>query len=367
MERRNAEIRKRGRAQKFAFGQKSNFSGFFGLRRWFVLALLGLMTFLYWGCAGPSPSTGAAPKPVGSPTAPPRATPLTQEDWLGVQNWLYQLQRERPQRIGKTGFDLVVLSIAAAGNSPQTFPALKESPGGPKIVLCYMSIGQAEEYRSYWQPAWKDNPPAWLDEPDADWTDDYWVKFWDQDWQRIIYGEPDSYLDRLIALGCDGVYLDRIDAYEYYAEQGRETAAREMADFVIALAAYARERAPGFGVFPQNAEELGVRFPDYLDAVTGVGVEDLYYGNPIDHQASPPDWTAEREAILRQWRDAGKLVLTVDYTAKPEQIADAYRRSLENGFVPYVADRNLGRLRINQGFESDKTPDEYDYEAYKGE
>jgi cysteinyl-tRNA synthetase len=121
----------------------------------------------------------------------------------------------------------------------------------------------------------------------------------------------------------------------------------------MALTAYARERRPGFGVFPQNAEELGLAFPEYLTAMTGIGIEDLYYGNPHDHEASPAEWTAAREAILRQWVEANKLVLIVDYTSRPEQIADAYERARANGFVPYVADRSLGRLRINEGFEPD--------------
>ena len=46
-------------------------------------------------------------------------------------------------------------------------------------------------------------------------------------------------------LGFDRVYLDRVDAYWYYQEQSRETAANEMVDFVIALTKYAREQCPG--------------------------------------------------------------------------------------------------------------------------
>ncbi len=278
---------------------------------------------------------------------------LVEPDWLSVNDFVYQLQRPNAQRIGDTAFDLAVVSIAAAGNSPNTIPALKQSPGGDKLVLAYMSIGQAEDYRFYWQPAWRDTPPDWLDESDPDWAGDYWVKYWHPEWQAIIYGAPESYLDQIIELGFDGVYLDRVDAYDYYEQQGRETAAREMANFVIGLAAYARQKNPGFGVFPQNAEELGLMFPDYLDAVTGIGVEDLYYGYPRDHEASPADWTAEREAILDQWVQAEKLVLTIDYTARAEQIADAYRRARARGYVPYVTDRSLGRLRINPGFEPD--------------
>lgn len=219
---------------------------------------------------------------------------------------------------------------------------------------CYMSIGQAEDYRFYWQRDWYKNPPAWLDVSDPEWAGDYWVRYWDPDWQAIIYGLPDSYLDRILELGFDGVYLDRVDAYEYYLEkEGRETAAREMADFVIGIAEYARERHPGFGVFPQNAEELGILFPDYLEAVTGIGVEDLYYGYPRDHTPSPPEWTAEREAILDQWVAAGKLVLTIDYTRIPEQIDDAYTRSQARGYVPFVTVRSLGQLIINEGHEPD--------------
>lgn len=282
-----------------------------------------------------------------------------ESDWLGVQDFLYQLQRARPDRIGETGFDLVVVSYSATGSSPKVIPALKDSPGGPKIVLCYMSIGQAESYRWYYKPEWGQNPPEWMGETDPVWGD-RWVKYWHPEWQAIIYGTPESYLDKIIEMGFDGVYLDRVDAYWYFQEEhGRETAAREMVDFVLDFTEYARKKKPGFGVFPQNAEELGIQFPKFMDAMTGMGVEDLYYGYPQEHQPSPADWTAEREAILDQWIAAGKLVLTIDYSGKPEQIADAYFRSHARSYVPYVTDRSLGRMRINKGFEPDKDPSEW--------
>jgi len=309
----------------------------------------------------------AAEVPVVEQEAIATAVPLTSKDWLGVEDFLYQLQRARPQRIAETGFDLVVLSIGAAGNSPAVVPALKEGPGGEKLVLAYMSIGQAETYREYWKPEWRDNPPPWLDEPDATWVNEFWVRYWDPEWQAIIYGSTESYLDRIIELGFDGVYLDRVDAYRTYEEkEGRETAAREMAEFILDFTRYAREKRPGFGVFPQNAEELGVQFPDYLAEMTGVGVEDLYYGYPRDHEPSPAEWTAAREEILDQWVEAGKLVLVIDYTARADQIADSYRRAREKGYVDYVTDRSLGRLRINPGFEPEKSPEEYEFGALEG-
>ncbi len=282
-------------------------------------------------------------------------------DWQAVDDFLYQLQRADPDRIGETAFDLAVVTLATAGSSAEVIPALKNSPGGPKIILCYMSIGQSETYRWYWNPDWEINPPSWLDVPDEIWAGDHWVHYWDPGWQQIIYGTPDSYLDQILTLGFDGVYLDRVDAYWYYQDQGRTTAAQEMVDFILDFTEYARKKHPGFGVFPQNAEELGLQFPEYLAAMTGVGVEDLYYGYPRDHEPSPADWTTEREVLLDQWVAAGKLVLTIDYTARPAQISDAYFRSNSHGYVPYVTDRSLGRLRINPGFEPDKDPSEWVY------
>lgn len=279
-------------------------------------------------------------------------------DWLAVQDFVYQLQHAQPDRIGSTGFDLAVVSISATGGSSTAVGTLK-GPDGDKIVLCYMSIGQAENYRYYWQPVWASDMPPWLDQTDDEWSGDYWVHYWEPEWQKIIFGSPESYLDKIIALGFDGVYLDRVDAYWYYQDQGRETAAQEMVDFIMDFTAYAREKTPGFGVFPQNAEELGLMFPEYLDAMTGIGVEDLYYGYPRVHEPSPADWTLERETILDQWVAAGKLVLTIDYTGRPEQIADAYARALSHGYVPYVTDRSLGRLRINPGFEPEKDPGDW--------
>ena len=96
-------------------------------------------------------------------TACTKTTPQPDEpDWLAVNDFLYQLQWARPNRIGETAYDLVVVSISAAGGSPEVIKNLKHSSGGEKILLCYMSIGQAEDYRFYWDREWYENPPAWL-------------------------------------------------------------------------------------------------------------------------------------------------------------------------------------------------------------
>lgn len=280
--------------------------------------------------------------------APPR-----ERDWQAVDDYIIQIQRARPNRIGETAYDLVIADIAISGSSPATISALQESEGGDKLVVAYMSIGQAARFQYYWQAEWSvdGNWPDWADEPDGTWAGDVWVHYWDEDWQDIILNGDDAYIDRIIDLGFDGVLLDRVDAATYYEEQGRDTAYQEMADFVMAIADHARERSPEFGVFTINGEDIPLRLHDsgYMETVTGILAESLYYGYPRDNEPSIEEWTIAREADLDQWVVADNLVLTVDYSLRAEHIDDAYARSSERGYIPYVSVRSLGRLFLHEG------------------
>jgi cysteinyl-tRNA synthetase len=272
---------------------------------------------------------------------------------MAVNDFLYQLQNLDLVAIGDTAYDLVVMDYSAEGDDETAFTAaqisaLRHSTGGEKIVLAYMSIGEAEDYRFYWQEGWEPGDPAWLDEENPDWPGNYKVHYWDPGWQAIIF----AYTDRLLDAGFDGAYLDIIDAYEYYQEQ-EPTAAQDMADFVDAIRSYARSQDPDFYIFPQNAPELAWLLPAYLSSVDGIGQEDIYYGYYDDDEMTPPDVTAELEGYLDLFRDAGKLVLTVDYATTPAHVDDAYAKSQAKGYVPFVTVRDLDQLIINPGHVPD--------------
>ena len=281
--------------------------------------------------------------------------PLVRNDFspLGqVNDFLYQLQNLDLTAIGDSAYDLVVMDYAADGDEATEFSAaqieaLKHSSGGEKIVLAYMSIGEAEEYRFYWQTGWRPGNPAWLDEENAEWPGNYKVRYWDPDWQAIIFG----YTGRLLDAGFDGAYLDLVDTYEYYTDQGRTTAAQEMADFVAAIRAHARARDSDFYIVAQNGADLVERVPAYLNDVDGIGHESVYYGG--DGQPTPPDETAWVEQYLDMFKGGGKLVLTIDYATTQDRVDDAYAKSQAQGYVPFCTGRELDRLTINPGHEPD--------------
>lgn len=85
-----------------------------------------------------------------------------------------------------------------------------------RLVFAYMSVGEAETYRKYWQSDWSAKLPDWLDKPNADWQNNYRVKFWRPEWKHILYGSPDAYLDEIMHAGFDGAFLDVIDVYQYF-------------------------------------------------------------------------------------------------------------------------------------------------------
>ncbi len=119
-----------------------------------------------------------------------------------------------------TDYDIVIIDLFdddGAALSPEDISSLKaKKNGGKRLVIAYMSIGEAEDYRYYWKPEWEVSSPLWLEEENTNWEGNYVVRYWDPDWQRIIYGNDDSYLKRIIDAGFDGVYLDIIDAFEYF-------------------------------------------------------------------------------------------------------------------------------------------------------
>ena len=56
--------------------------------------------------------------------------------------------------------------------------------GKDLLILAYIDIGQAEDWRWYWQSGWKIGEPDWIvgGDPD-DWEGCYPVAYWDPAWK----------------------------------------------------------------------------------------------------------------------------------------------------------------------------------------
>jgi Predicted extracellular endo alpha-1,4 polygalactosaminidase or related polysaccharide hydrolase len=142
-------------------------------------------------------------------------------------NFLYLLNTENftgrslfIDALQETNYDVLIIdSYFTDGTAftPTDIIKLKRKKnGGRRLVISYMCIGEAENYRYYWKDEWKVNKPNWMGSENPDWPGNFKVKYWDPEWQQILFGNDNSYIKKIADAGFDGAYLDIIDAFEYW-------------------------------------------------------------------------------------------------------------------------------------------------------
>jgi cysteinyl-tRNA synthetase len=366
--------------------------------RWYAV----LTSFLLWGvgCNGHdsvaadrdttllahSPSTAQAEE-VTTRLPLRNGSPLST-----VRHWLYlldvDLNPETVDRIVTSTHDMVVLDFipSEVGNADYPIADVVAQLHGapvPKLVLAYVDIGEAESYRTYWQPGWRVGDPDWIAGEDPDgWAENHPVAFWRKGWHDIWLGE-DGYLKAIVEAGYDGVYLDWVEAYSdenvlAMAQEEGSDARQEMIVWVSDLVRSARARRPGFLVVAQNAAEL-VTSDTYTALIDGIAQEQVWFdggmGNdppgdcPLPRTDAEVDTLAYRASLSRPCRRQydgypestlhtssesylrdlalvqrkGLVVFTVDYAIDEENVTWIYATSRALGFVPLVSSRALDR------------------------
>lgn len=300
------------------------------------------------------------PQPNPVRALPPRQGPEISQ----AKTWGYQLQGIDP-RLVPHSLDMIVIDYSRDGTQARALTAreidaLRRRPDGSmRIVLCYLSVGEAEKYRYYWQPGWGWQAPSWLGAENPSWKGNYSVQYWQAGWQKIFLGaapEKSSlfdrwvaklfsssrpFLDQIVEAGFDGVYLDRVDAYDKAAET-RPTAKADMIAFVKSIASYARSRRAGFLIVPQNGEAL-LENKGYRQVIDAIGKEDLLFGAKGDGVANPVEDVRYDVAILNRAKADGRPVFVVEYLVDPAVRRASAATLQQHGFIGAFAERTLSQ------------------------
>jgi cysteinyl-tRNA synthetase len=259
-------------------------------------------------------------------------------------------------KLKESGRDWIVLDATFAGDTPwerTDLDTIRSGKAGRKMVA-YLSIGEAEDYRSYWQSDWVRNgkrtaaAPVWLGIENPEWKGNYQVKYWNAEWQKLMLPA----IDDAMARGFDGLYLDIVDGFQTY-EQGadgclddrmnpetKQTYRRDMVDWVKAIAARARAKNPTALVIPQNGSQL-VADKDFVDVISAQGIEDLFTNGK---RLQPASHTDEILGHLKTLALAKKPVLLIEYPKTHQGQALSKKLAKENGLVWLVTDRQLKTL-----------------------
>ena len=292
-------------------------------------------------------------------------SPVTRADIVGVQAWAYQLQDISVEQIAANStFELIVMDPSADGSIAGEWSAeqIQQIAASGKLPIAYLSIGEAENYRWYWQPSWDTDPPGWLGPENPQWPGNFKVRFWVAAWQSLVFQS----LHRIVDQGFAGVYLDVIDAYYFWSEeqQQRPQADADMVLFVRSLADSLHAWGGGGRlVIPQNGEFLPVEDDvegqlddDWWQAIDAIGVEDVFCPGEADED-NPWAPDAERLAMLSEYRQHDKTVLSVEYLNTPAAIEQFRQAAQTHDFLPYATVRALDELRDGLGGTDLRPPD----------
>jgi len=312
-----------------------------------------------------------------------------------VKCWAYQIQDlDQPGAISalaESRYDMLVIdptvTYESSFDARTMVKVLKNSKASDgvhrKLIIAYIDIGQAEEWRWYWnghptyeqygackgsyiQDIQKRFPWVVACDPDG-WAGNYPVAFWDAEWQDIVihgtdHGSKsglyfDSMLDEVVQDGFDGVYLDWVEAWEMdavrqRADQDGVQPAPAMVEFMRAIRAYGRKSNPRFIVIQQNSSDLinHVAAANLAAAVDAIAQEGVWWdGAAVDDDWSNPAGYDQPTGLqnyylprLRKYRAGGFPVFICDYTVK--NASKMYAKARDEGFIAYGTRRPLSRL-----------------------
>jgi cysteinyl-tRNA synthetase, unknown class len=297
-----------------------------------------------------------------------------------VKMWMYQIQGldvdGAVETLASTDYEMFVLEpgdnfTESPYNAQEMVSKLRYRPDGTKrLLIAYIDIGEAEDYRTYWKDDWvaptADNPgyPDFLITMDPDgWSGNYPVAYWDSLWKSLWVG-PEGRIQQLAQMGFDGIYLDWVEAYDddyvrEYAEKIGISTEKEMMDFIEELRSAGKSINPDFMVISQNAPFLIDFDPDrYSTLIDALAVEDTWF-----HGAGDAEWTDplagdmhDDERYIGEYSTDNRLkqyekylernvpVFTIDYCISRQNAEKVYYKSRKKGLIPLVTRVSLSRL-----------------------
>lgn len=250
------------------------------------------------------------------------------------KKWNYQLQDYTKSSFINMKDSYIVMDSFNESGIPFSLKRIKKLTT-QNTVFSYLSIGEAESYRPYFS---KLNKNLLLAE-NKNWDGNFTVKFWKKKWRKII----DQYLQQIMNQGFDGVYLDIVDVFHRFKD--KKHYAKRMLNLIQHISRFTKNQNHSFKIILQN----GIDIIDYIDSPTslfnvidGIAVE-AYFFSYSDKNKTAQKMSNNSEIIklIKQYKKANKLVLSVEYNLNLEQTKKYFKLAKKLDILPLVTDYGL--------------------------
>ena len=268
---------------------------------------------------------------------------------LQVGDFAVQYSNLDATEIAASGYDLVIVEgqPLLSANAELLDLEVAALVGGGQEVIGYVSIGQTDDARPYWNPLWTDDgtdtgtptilAPTWLAEP-ADSFAAFMVEFWDPAWKALVIAQ----VTELATRGYSGIFLDNVlTYYELAVKRGvdaptAQTYAQEMITFIEEIAAAGRAIDPDFKVIanggPYIVTDAGYAFGD-ADALSYFEAIDAIMGESFFGLVNGLRQEAILDLLEQQYAAAGIDVLALEYSTDPAAIQAFVDEAAARGFA----------------------------------
>jgi endo-alpha-1,4-polygalactosaminidase (GH114 family) len=283
----------------------------------------------------------------------------------------YGIQLVSPNllQIAASGVDTVILEVSSGYAEIDAADVAFLHSNGIK-VLAYISVGETDHAREYWDPAWTTDGTDTGDLTGAapSWLGPRLLNFPSR---LVDYSDPAWYTTALVpqllkikANGFDGVFLDNVQSFYNWTDKNTWSAADRAAfaaknattttSTMLDTIEWVGDQFASSDYVVQNGgadlwQNLGWLHPgatgaqmqaDLLAAISAVMTESLYW--QPDGTFAPNQYAID--SLKAAYVDHGVPVLSLDYVSDRSVtvIADYIQRAVADGFWPFAASSDAG-------------------------
>jgi len=237
-----------------------------------------------------------------------------------ITSWLYYIKDVDVDKVVEAKVDMVVIDLETK-TAPITKVQVQKLKDSGKVVIAYLSLGEAEDYRGYWDEQWKPGNPEWLGKQSTVWKGNYVVKdLMSKQWTEV----SKALISQAKQLGFDGIVVAGVNGTNGQADL-----------YLTRVAEFAKKDNENFKVFVQDY--LSDQLFDKIDGVIKQGLTYNLFGIANKN-------VTDQVAKLKQWTARNKKVFVVEFVDQTKwQIAN--KTIVDNQFLGYNGPLELNSVQ----------------------